>query len=76
MKLLKRFYKNKKIVISTTIIEFFIIDSLMFLFGSIESMVTGNFDVNDIMFSQGLVIPSILVLELNILTTNDNALYI
>ena len=31
--------------------------------------------IADVMFSQGLVIPAILVLGLNIWTTNDNALY-
>lgn len=38
-------------------------------------MVTGNSDISDVMFSQGLIIPAILVLGLNIWTTNDNALY-
>lgn len=70
-----RFSKNKKVAVSTTIIAFFIGNSLMFLFGAIGAMVTGNSDVTDVMFSQGLVIPAILVLGLNIWTTNDNALY-
>lgn len=70
-----RFSKNKKVAVSTTIIAFFIGNSLMFLFGAIGAMVTGNPDVTDVMFSQGLVIPAILVLGLNIWTTNDNALY-
>ncbi|MDU2994145.1 MAG: cytosine permease, partial [Clostridium sp.] len=39
------------------------------------AMVTGNSDIADVMFSQGLVIPAILVLGLNIWTTNDNAIY-
>ena len=38
-------------------------------------MVTGNSDIADVMFSQGLIIPAILVLGLNIWTTNDNAIY-
>lgn len=70
-----RFSKNKKVAVSTTVIAFFIGNSLMFLFGAIGAMVTGNPDVTDVMFSQGLVIPAILVLGLNIWTTNDNALY-
>ena len=47
----------------------------MFLFGAVGAMVTGNSDIADVMFSQGLVIPAILVLGLNIWTTNDNAIY-
>lgn len=70
-----RFAKNKKIAVSTTMIAFFIGNSLMFLFGAIGAMVTGNSDIADVMFSQGLIIPAILVLGLNIWTTNDNALY-
>ncbi len=62
-----RFSKNKK--------AFFIGNSLMFLFGAVGAMVTGNSDIADVMFSQGLVIPAILVLGLNIWTTNDNAIY-
>lgn len=70
-----RFAKNKKIAVSTTIIAFFIGNSLMFLFGAIGAMVTGNSEIADVMFSQGLVIPAIVVLGLNIWTTNDNAIY-
>lgn len=70
-----RFSKNKKVAVSTTVIAFFIGNSLMFLFGAIGAMVTGNSDIADVMFSQGLILPAILVLGLNIWTTNDNAIY-
>ena len=70
-----RFSKNKKVSVATTVIAFFIGNSLMFLFGAVGAMVTGNSDIADVMFSQGLVIPAILVLGLNIWTTNDNAIY-
>ena len=70
-----RFSKNKKVSVSTTVIAFFIGNSLMFLFGAIGALVTGNSDIADVMFSQGLVIPAIIVLGLNIWTTNDNAIY-
>ena len=70
-----RFSKNKKIAVGTTVIAFFIGNSLMFLFGAVGAMVTGSSDITDVMFSQGLVIPAILVLGLNIWTTNDNAIY-
>jgi len=70
-----RFAKNKKIAVTTTVIAFFIGNSLMFLFGAIGSMVTGYSDISDVMISQGLIIPAILALGLNIWTTNDNAIY-
>ncbi|MCF0148340.1 MAG: cytosine permease [Clostridium sp.] len=70
-----RFSKNKKVAVSTTVIAYFIGNSLMFLFGAVGAMVTGNSDIADVMFSQGLVVPAILVLGLNIWTTNDNAIY-
>ena len=70
-----RFAKTKNTAVWTTIIAFFIGNSLMFLFGAIGAMVTGNSDIADVMFSQGLVIPAIIVLGLNIWTTNDNSIY-
>ncbi|CDM68229.1 Cytosine permease [Clostridium bornimense] len=70
-----RFAKNRKIAVSTTVIAFFIGNTLMFIFGAIGAMVTGNSDIADVMFSQGLLIPAIIVLGLNIWTTNDNAIY-
>lgn len=70
-----RFSKSKISAVSTTVIAFLIGNSLMFLFGAIGAMVTGNAEIADVMFSQGLIIPAIIVLGLNIWTTNDNALY-
>lgn len=70
-----RFAKTKKSAVITTLIAFFIGNSLMFLFGAVGSIATGAGDISDVMFSQGLIIPAIIVLGLNIWTTNDNALY-
>lgn len=70
-----RFSKNKKVAVSTTVIAFFIGNSLMFVFGAVGAMATGNSDIADVMFSQGLILPAIIVLGLNIWTTNDNAIY-
>lgn len=70
-----RFSKKKMSAVLTTVIAFFIGNSLMFLFGAIGAMVKGTAEVADVLFSQGLVIPAIIVLGLNIWTTNDNALY-
>lgn len=47
----------------------------MFLFGAVGAIVYGKADISDVMFLQGLIIPAIIVLGLNIWTTNENALY-
>ncbi|MFD1852036.1 cytosine permease [Oceanobacillus bengalensis] len=70
-----RFAKTKRTAVSTTIIAFFIGNSLMFLFGAIGTFAFGLSDISEVMFMQGLIIPAIIVLGLNIWTTNDNALY-
>ncbi|WP_281657707.1 cytosine permease [Halobacillus sp. Cin3] len=70
-----RFSKTKKSAVISTVAAFFIGNSLMFLFGAVGAMATGKADISEVMFTQGLIIPAILVLGLNIWTTNDNALY-
>lgn len=59
-----RFAKNKKVALSTTVVAFFIGNSLMFLFGAVGAMVTGNSDISDII---GIYITLILQesMELN-----------
>ena len=70
-----RFAKSPKSAVSSAVIAFFIGNSLMFLFGAIGAMAFGVADVSEVMMLQGLMIPAIIVLGLNILTTNDSALY-
>ena len=70
-----RFSKDRKTAMSTTVIAFLIGNSLMLAFGAIGAMVTGQSDISEVMFTQGLIIPAIIILGLNIWTTNDNALY-
>lgn len=70
-----RFAKSPKVGVSTTVIAFLIGNSLMFAFGTIGAIVTGQSDISEVMFMQGLIIPAIIVLGLNIWTTNDNAIY-
>lgn len=70
-----RFSKSKKIGVSTTVMAFFLGNSLMFGFGAIGAMATGFADIADVMFSQGLVAPALIILGLNMWTTNDNAIY-
>ena len=70
-----RFSKDKKTAVSTTVIAFLIGNSLMLAFGAIGAIATGQADISEVMFTQGLIIPAIIILGLNIWTTNDNALY-
>ena len=47
----------------------------MFFFGGISSVYVGGNDIFEVMINLGLFYLAILVLGLNIWTTNDNALY-
>lgn len=70
-----RFSKNSKVALISTISAFFIGNILMFSFGAIGGMTTGLADISDVMIAQGLVFFGLLVLGLNIWTTNDNTIY-
>lgn len=70
-----RFSKTSKIAVVSTVIAFFIGNSLMFIFGAVGAIAVGQSDISEVMFTQGLIIPAIIVLGLNIWTTNDNSLY-
>ncbi|PMJ99119.1 cytosine permease [Vibrio sp. 10N.261.55.A7] len=70
-----RFGKKPASAVLITMIAFFIGNSLMFIFGAAGAAATGQSDISEVMMAQGLLIPAIIVLGLNIWTTNDNALY-
>lgn len=70
-----RFGKKAVIAIVCCFVAFFLGNSLMFFFGAAGSISEGVSDISEVMMKQGLLIPAILVLGLNIWTTNDNALY-
>ena len=70
-----RFAKNAKVGLWTTVVAFFIGNSLMFLFGAVSSIYVGGNDIFDVMLNLNLFYIALLVLGLNIWTTNDNALY-
>ncbi|USG64904.1 cytosine permease [Brevibacillus ruminantium] len=70
-----RFANSKRNGVIATVIAFFIGNSLMFFFGAIGAIATGEADVSEVMFLQGMILPAIVILGLNIWTTNDNALY-
>ena len=70
-----RFAKNAKVGLWTTVAAFFIGNSLMFLFGAVSSIYVGGNDIFEVMLNLNLFYLAVLVLGLNIWTTNDNALY-
>ncbi|OAT46676.1 cytosine permease [Proteus hauseri ATCC 700826] len=70
-----RFGRNPKIAVIVAIIAFFLGNTLMFVFGAAGAASLGMADISDVMIAQGLLLPAIVVLGLNIWTTNDNALY-
>lgn len=71
----KRFSKTPKIAVISTVSAFFIGNILMFAFGAVGGLATGLPDISDVMIAQGLVLPGIIILGLNIWTTNDNTIY-
>ncbi len=70
-----RFAKSARVGLWTTVVAFFIGNSLMFLFGAVSSIYVGGNDIFDVMINLNLFYFALLVLGLNIWTTNDNALY-
>lgn len=70
-----RFSRNEKIAVITTVVAFFLGNTLMFAFGAVGGAFTGKDDIFYVMIAQGLAIPALIVLGANIWTTNDNALY-
>ncbi len=70
-----RFAKDAKSGVVTTVVAFFIGNSLMFFFGAVSSIFVGGNDIFEVMIRLNLFYLAVLVLGLNIWTTNDNALY-
>ena len=70
-----RYSRTPAISVSATVIAFLIGNSLMFLFGAVASAFYQTNDISFALMKQGMIVIAILVLGLNIWTTNDNALY-
>ena len=70
-----RFAKSGKVGMIITVIAFFLGNSLMFLFGAVSSIYVGGNDIFEVMLNLNLFYFAVLILGLNIWTTNDNALY-
>lgn len=70
-----RFAKNAAQSVVVTVVAFFIGNSLMFCFGAFSGVYVGGNDIFEVMVALNLTFFAIIVLGLNIWTTNDNALY-
>lgn len=70
-----RFAKNGRIAAIVTVFAFFIGNSLMFFFGAVSSIYVGGNDIFEVMLNLNLFYFAVIVLGLNIWTTNDNAIY-
>ncbi len=70
-----RFAKSGRVGLLVTVVAFFLGNSLMFLFGAVSSIYAGGNDIFEVMLHLNLFYLAVLVLGLNIWTTNDNALY-
>ena len=70
-----RFSKNAVQSVVVTVIAFLIGNSLMFCFGAFSGVYVGGNDIFEVMVALNLTFFAIIVLGLNIWTTNDNALY-
>lgn len=70
-----RFAKDAKTGTVATVVAFFLGNSLMFFFGAIAYIFVGGNDIFEVMIRLGLFQLAVVVLGLNIWTTNDNALY-
>ena len=70
-----RYARTPRSSVSATVIAFFLGNSLMFLFGAVAAAFYQTNDISIAMKAQGMIALAVLVLGLNIWTTNDNALY-
>ena len=70
-----RFARTPLTAVITTVVAFFLGNTLMFSFGAVGGAFTGEDDIFYVMIAQGLAIPALIVLGANIWTTNNNALY-
>ncbi|XNM72544.1 cytosine permease [Escherichia coli] len=67
------FSSNAKLAVLVAMVAFFLGNSLMFIFGAAGAAALGMADISDVMIAQGLLLPAIVVLGLNIWTANNGS---
>jgi cytosine permease len=70
-----RFARNGKTAVFSSLIGFFIGNALMIMVGAYGAMVYQQPDIVEVMVLQGLSIVAVVMLFLNIWTTQDNTIY-
>ena len=70
-----RFAKTPKIAVIATLAAFFVGNGLMVLTGALGTMIYQQADIVDVLIAQGFITIAVLMLFLNIWTTQDNTIY-
>ena len=70
-----RFARSPKIAVIATLAAFFVGNGLMVLTGALGALIYQQADIVDVMLAQGFVVLAVLMLFLNIWTTQDNTIY-
>lgn len=70
-----RFARTPKIAVIATLAAFFVGNGLMVLTGALGALIYQQADIVDVMLAQGFVVLAVLMLFLNIWTTQDNTIY-
>lgn len=70
-----RFANSGKVAIWATMAAFFVGNGLMVLTGALGTLIYHQADIVDVMLAQGFLVLAVLMLFLNIWTTQDNTIY-
>jgi cytosine permease len=70
-----RFARTPRIAVLATLAAFFVGNGLMVLTGALGALIYQQADIVDVMLAQGFVVLAVLMLFLNIWTTQDNTIY-
>lgn len=70
-----RFARSPKIAVIATLAAFFVGNGLMVLTGALGALIYQQADIVDVMLAQGFVVLAVLMLFLNLWTTQDNTIY-
>lgn len=70
-----RFATTPKVAVIATLAAFFVGNGLMILTGALGSLIYQQADIVDVMLAQGFAVLAVLMLFLNIWTTQDNTIY-
>ncbi|MBD5771512.1 cytosine permease [Marinomonas colpomeniae] len=70
-----RFANSGKVAVWATMAAFFIGNGLMVLTGALGTLIYQQADIVDVMLAQGFLVLAVLMLFLNIWTTQDNTIY-